>query len=160
MVQLLEPVLLQVTEVEDPEKNSVRVSVLLVGQGVIILVQTFMRELETVRVLELALPVQVLVLLVLERPVMVQLLDLVLDLVVLFPKVSNKPSTVLSKTTFIEEVCLIFILIPLSFCSNVCFCANSAPVADPKELDTGGKHSLVFQESTGKYVHRHEMNDQ
>lgn len=32
-----------------------------------------------------------------------------------------------------------------------------APVSNPKDLDTGGPHSLVFQESTGKYVHRHEL---
>lgn len=32
-----------------------------------------------------------------------------------------------------------------------------APVADPKDLDTGGKHSLVFDEKTGKYVHRHDL---
>ncbi|RSH93014.1 hypothetical protein EHS25_008462 [Saitozyma podzolica] len=31
------------------------------------------------------------------------------------------------------------------------------PVSDPKELDTGGPHSLVYQESTGKYVHRHDL---
>jgi hypothetical protein len=31
------------------------------------------------------------------------------------------------------------------------------PVSDPKELDTGGPHSLVYEESTGKYVHRHDL---
>ena len=34
---------------------------------------------------------------------------------------------------------------------------RGAPVSDPKALDSGGPHSLVFQESTGKYVHRHEL---
>jgi hypothetical protein len=34
--------------------------------------------------------------------------------------------------------------------------AVSEPLSDPKDIDTGGPHSLVFQESTGKYVHRHE----
>lgn len=34
---------------------------------------------------------------------------------------------------------------------------RGAPVSDPKSLDSGGPHSLVFQESTGKYVHRHEL---
>ncbi|KIR52776.1 hypothetical protein I315_04639 [Cryptococcus gattii Ru294] len=34
---------------------------------------------------------------------------------------------------------------------------RGAPLSDPKELDTGGPHSLVYQESTGKYVHRHEL---
>jgi hypothetical protein len=31
------------------------------------------------------------------------------------------------------------------------------PISDPKQLDSGGPHGLVFQESTGKYVHRHEL---
>jgi len=34
---------------------------------------------------------------------------------------------------------------------------RGAPVSDPKDLDTGGPHSLVYQESTGKYVHRREL---
>lgn len=34
---------------------------------------------------------------------------------------------------------------------------RGAPLSDPNELDTGGPHSLVYQESTGKYVHRHEL---
>lgn len=34
---------------------------------------------------------------------------------------------------------------------------RGAPISNPKDLDTGGPHSLVFQESTGKYVHRHEL---
>ncbi|OXM76102.1 hypothetical protein C364_06206 [Cryptococcus neoformans Bt63] len=34
---------------------------------------------------------------------------------------------------------------------------RGAPLSDPKDLDTGGPHSLVYQESTGKYVHRREL---
>lgn len=35
---------------------------------------------------------------------------------------------------------------------------QSEPISDPKSLDTGGPHSLVFDEKTGKYVHRHELD--
>ncbi|OCF37669.1 hypothetical protein I316_00796 [Kwoniella heveanensis BCC8398] len=31
------------------------------------------------------------------------------------------------------------------------------PLSDPKDIDTGGPHSLVYQESTGQYVHRREL---
>jgi len=31
------------------------------------------------------------------------------------------------------------------------------PVADPKELDSGGRHGLVFDKSTGTYEHRHML---
>ena len=34
---------------------------------------------------------------------------------------------------------------------------EGAPISDPSELDTGGPHSLVYQKSTGKYVHRREL---
>jgi hypothetical protein len=30
-------------------------------------------------------------------------------------------------------------------------------LSDPKDLDTGNKHSLVFNEATGKYEHRHDI---
>ncbi|ORX37371.1 hypothetical protein BD324DRAFT_625884 [Kockovaella imperatae] len=33
---------------------------------------------------------------------------------------------------------------------------RGAPLSDPKELDSGGPHALVFDEATGKYIHRHE----
>lgn len=36
---------------------------------------------------------------------------------------------------------------------------RGAPVSDPSHLDSGGRHGLVFQESTGKYVHRHELEE-
>ncbi|WVQ97633.1 hypothetical protein IAU59_004747 [Kwoniella sp. CBS 9459] len=31
------------------------------------------------------------------------------------------------------------------------------PLTNPKDIDTGGPHSLVYQESTGQYVHRREL---
>jgi len=34
---------------------------------------------------------------------------------------------------------------------------RGAPLSDPKDLDTGNKHSLVFNEATGKYEHRHDI---
>ncbi|AAW46888.1 hypothetical protein CNBM1010 [Cryptococcus deneoformans B-3501A] len=34
---------------------------------------------------------------------------------------------------------------------------RGAPLSDPSDIDTGGPHSLVYQESTGKYVHRREL---
>lgn len=46
--------------------------------------------------------------------------------------------------------------------SRECILANvfgTEPISDPKQLDTGGPYSLVFQESTGKYVHRHELEE-
>jgi len=37
--------------------------------------------------------------------------------------------------------------------------SRGQPLSDPKSLDSGGPHGLVFQESTGKYVHRHELEN-
>ncbi|ORY23362.1 hypothetical protein BCR39DRAFT_549455 [Naematelia encephala] len=31
------------------------------------------------------------------------------------------------------------------------------PISNPHDLDTGGRHSLVFDEASGKYLHRHEI---
>jgi len=33
---------------------------------------------------------------------------------------------------------------------------RGAPLSDPKQIDTGGPHSLVLDPATGKYIHRHE----
>ena len=47
--------------------------------------------------------------------------------------------------------------VSLSLCPETPIVLHVAPISNPKDLDTGGPHSLVFQESTGKYVHRHEL---
>jgi hypothetical protein len=33
------------------------------------------------------------------------------------------------------------------------------PISNPDDLDSGTRHGLVWQESTGKYVHRHELEE-
>lgn len=37
--------------------------------------------------------------------------------------------------------------------------ADLEPLSDPKELDSGTRHGLVFDKATGKYVHRHELDE-
>lgn len=45
----------------------------------------------------------------------------------------------------------------MTFYVNLLVADGIEPISDPKSLDSGGPHGLVFQESTGKYVHRHEL---
>ncbi|KAI9638197.1 uncharacterized protein MKK02DRAFT_42585 [Dioszegia hungarica] len=33
------------------------------------------------------------------------------------------------------------------------------PLSNPKDLDSGTRHGLVFDKATGKYVHRHELDE-
>jgi len=37
--------------------------------------------------------------------------------------------------------------------------SRGTPLSDPKDLDSGSRHGLVFDKSTGKYVHRHELDE-
>jgi len=36
---------------------------------------------------------------------------------------------------------------------------RGTPLSDPKDLDSGSRHGLVFDKATGKYVHRHELDE-
>jgi len=38
--------------------------------------------------------------------------------------------------------------------------SRGQPISDPKSLDSGGPHGLVYDEKTGKYLHRHELEGQ